>query len=179
MEEVWKPIPGFEGAYEVSSFGRVRSLDRTYSAMSRWGSLVERRIRGRVLKAYVNHHRGGYRYVNLKDDSGQHLCRVCRIVATAFIGECPRGFQVRHLNGFSADDRLENLVYGTPRENAADKERHGTAARGETHGGAKLTETDVHRIRNGDECAHELAAQFGVHFGHINNIRRGVRWKHV
>lgn len=179
MEE-WRDIPGFEGAYQVSDLGRVRSLDRVVTGV--WGRSKQpqtRIKRGQDLRAYVNVDRGGYRYVNLRLDGRQHMRRVACLVALAFLGPRPEGKQVCHENGLAHDDCLPNLRYDTPAGNNADKEKHGTVRRGERHEQSRLTEADVRRIKRGAEPPELLAAELGVHWGHINNIRRGVRWAHV
>lgn len=101
--------------------------------------------------------------------------RVARLVMAAFFGPCPKGYEVCHNNGVSSDDGLDNLRYGTKAENAADRIRHGTSLAGEKHPSARLTGADVLDIRLSDLPAKVLAARFGVHPGHVNNIRRGVR----
>lgn len=180
MTETWKAVPGFEGLYEVSDMGRVRTVERTVTGF--WGrgrGLKTRLVRQHEMRAYVNTARGGYRYVNLHKDGLQHMRRVAVLVAAAFLGPRPEGRQVCHCDGNPANDVLANLRYGTPKENSADKLLHGTQTRGEQHVSARLTHADVVRIKTGREAADVLAAEFGVHPGHINNIRRGVRWTHV
>lgn len=180
MSERWLPVVGFEGFYEVSDQGRVRSLDRTVPQGGRSVGLGRTRVvPGRVLRAAVNRQRGGYRQVNLIAHGKQHQRRVGRLVAAAFLGPCPLDQEVRHGFGGSADDRLENLSYGTHVQNCADRITHGTHLQGEKCPQARLSEADVRRIKSGIEPAEMLAAVFGVHPGHINNIRRGTRWAHV
>lgn len=179
MSEVWKPVVGFEGRYEVSDLGRVRSLDHLTLMKNRWGTTTMRKSLGRVMSAYEKAARGGYRYVNLHMDGQQQMCRVAGLVAAAFIGPRPDGAQVCHRNGVATDDRATNLRYGTPASNNADKRVHGTHLCGGRHPAARITEADVRRIRACSDSAEELAAVYSVHPGHINNIRRGVRWAHV
>lgn len=178
MTEVWKAVPGFEGLYEVSDQGRVRSLDRTIRVRNRWGTLTARRFFGRVLRPETNKERGGYRYVNLHDEDGQHLRRVAVLVAAAFLGARPSGQEVRHLNGHATDDRAVNLAYGTRKENAADREAHGTALRGETHPSSVLTKAEVDRIRGlrGRVSQRRIASQFGVSQQHVSNLQTKKRW---
>ena len=129
--EVWKPIPGYEGAYEASSFGRIRSLDRTIIECSG----RERRLSGRVLIASE----GDKRYLLVSLNSKTK--RVHRLVLAAFEGEQP-DLQVRHLDGDPQNNRIENLVYGTNAENMQDCLAHGT------HGQASKT-----HCRNGHPYA--------------------------
>ena len=178
--ERWLPVVGFEGLYEVSDLGRVRSLDRIVARGGRGDYSGNTRLaKGRVLKPVINRKRGGYRYVNLLADGAQTLRRVCVLVLAAFVGPRPAGQETRHRNGNAQDDRLDNLLYGTPKENAEDRKRHGTHAQGETAPNARLTESIVKHILASKADAETLGARYGVHPGHINNIRRGARWSHV
>lgn len=178
--ERWLPVVGFEGHYEVSDLGRVRSLDREQPLHGRaTGKGFTRLLRGRLMRPVVNRKRGGYRYVNLHKDGKQHMRRVGRLVAAAFIGPCGPGLEVRHGALGVQDDTLLNICYGTPTENAADRRKHGTHIQGEKHGNAKLTEAAVRRIKYGRGQREVLAELYGVHVGHIDNIRRGTRWAHV
>ena len=111
--EIWKPIPGYKG-YEASDLGRVRSW------RGRWG-----RTEPRLLALRLSN---GYPGVGLyKDDGVSRDARsVHSLVAQAFIGPRPEGYEVRHLNGDRTDNRLSNLAYGTPSENKLDAVSHGT-----------------------------------------------------
>lgn len=176
-KEIWKPIFGFGDLYEVSDHGSVRSLPRNTVAGNRWGQPFPRQYPGRMLKAYVNTARGGYRYINLHVNGQQHMCRIARLVAAAFIGPCPEGQEVAHQNGLAADDRAENLAYKTPKENAADRARHGTQVAGETHPQARLSDAEVAEIRRlrNKVPQKDLAKTYAVSAGHINNIQCGFR----
>lgn len=116
--ERWAPIPGH--AHEASDHGRVRSPARTTTdSIGRTSQFRARVLIGR-LNAY------GYRVVSLgkKGHSGNFM--VHRLVLEAFVGPCPEGMETRHLNGDRVDNRLENLTWGTPFENAMDRQLHGT-----------------------------------------------------
>lgn len=140
---------------------------------------MDRRFKGRVLSPEINKKRHNYRYVNLCREGVQTLRRVAVLVAAAFIGPRPEGFVTCHENGISTDDRLNNLRYDTPKNNTADMIKHGTKLVGEQLSQSRLTETDVRHIKTCRLSAEALAYKYGVHPGHINNIRRGVRWAHV
>lgn len=119
--ERWLPVVGLEGCYEVSDRGRIRSVPRT---MHRSDGR-EHRVRSRVMKQQTNAY--GYLMVTLFEAGKQHMKAVHRAVLEAFAGPCPDGMECRHLNGNKKDARLENLAWGTPKENGQDRVRHGTS----------------------------------------------------
>ncbi len=118
-EEEWRPLPGFEGLYEASDQGRIRSLSRHLlladAFRMRW-----RRVEGTVLRP--GRRRSGHLVVNLAG-RGQHY--VHRLVALAFHGPPPfEGAEVRHLNGDPSDNRAGNLSYGSRSRNTQDRKWH-------------------------------------------------------
>lgn len=122
MDETWSPVPDYE-FYEVSDQGRVRSLDRTVP--SRWGT--PKRTRGRVLRQSSQ---GRYLVVTLYRDGEPKTALVHRLVLLAFVGPCPDGQEGLHANDIGTDNRLANLRWGTPGENAQDCLKNGNHWRG-------------------------------------------------
>ena len=118
MEEEWKPIPGYEG-YEVSNHGRVRSLDRTIHRKDG----RTRRLNGKLLKPAKN--KGGYLTVGLWKDGKEKKKLIHRLVLEAFIGERPEGMETLHADGAPSNNKVNNLRWGTSRDNKADMVRHG------------------------------------------------------
>lgn len=116
-------MPEFDGLYEASDQGRVRSLDRTIEVNGRWGTM-QRKLVGAVLAPL--RHTGGYARVMLWKDGAAHQTYVHKVVMEAFVGRRPAGSQVAHANGNKQDNRLDNLRWATPAENQADRELHGT-----------------------------------------------------
>lgn len=119
--EKWRQVPGFEGFYEVSDRGTVRSVDRSVHLAN--GST--RSYRGRVL-SQARIKRTGHMSVKLAKNGGLTTFRVHVLVALAFIGPRPAGLFVCHRNGRGSDNRVENLRYGTPSDNSNDSVWHGT-----------------------------------------------------
>ena len=95
MEEIWKDIEGYEGTYQVSNLGRVRSLDR-YVPFGTNSSRL-RKISGKVLKQQP--HNKGYWVAQLSKDSKLSLYLVHRLVATAFIPNPMNKEMVNHKDG--------------------------------------------------------------------------------
>jgi hypothetical protein len=170
-EEIWKPVPGYEGRYEVSDLGRVRSLDREIICMGEIkGSYVSRK-KGRVLRP------GPSNYGHLSVVLGRGKTRmVHELVLRAFVGEPPDKHECCHNNGDPTDNRLSNLRWGTRSENSVDAVKHGSRG--------KLTAAQVREIRQRlATCAHgdqtKLAAEYGVSLCTINSIKFNRIYKHV
>lgn len=176
--ERWIPVPGYEGLYEASTFGRLRSLDRVVQHRNRWGKLGSLRVHGRVLGG--GPHLGGYRTAHLYSGGVRWATAFHIVVALTFHGPCPMGLEVRHLNGRHEDNRPVNLRYGTRRENEADKELHGKRFRGEDVACAKLDTAQILEIRRRvGEPQKQLAEAFGCTFSNISAIQLRKSWTHV
>ncbi len=175
-KERWLPVVGYEGIYEVSNLGRVRSLDRKVNSKN--GS--KRNHKGQLLKFQVN--QSGYYQTAFCVDGGFKHRYVHNLVIEAFVGKCPIGQQVRHLDGNSINNHLSNLVYGTPKENYQDKILHGTDSVGSNNGNAKLDESTVKDIRlafSYDFGPTELAKFFKTPLATIKSIVYKRTWSHI
>lgn len=115
----WLPIPGYEGHYEVSTLGRVRSLDRVIRHAG-----GTRKSPGRTLKLQT--HPTGYVQVTLCRDGQQENRKVHHLVLETFVGPRPSGMHACHGDGDTFNNSLSNLRWGTVSENNLDKVRHGT-----------------------------------------------------
>lgn len=118
--EQWLPAVGFEGCYEVSDLGQVRSLDRV--TISKTGR--SRFFRGRTLKQPFSGN-GRQEEVNLCRNGIQTPKLVYHLVLTAFRGPRPPGMDGCHNNGIETDNRLVNLRWDTHEANMQDMSRHG------------------------------------------------------
>lgn len=176
--EVWKDIPGYEGRYQASSLGRIRSMPVTLCYQTPVNSKDHRVVwrnhfhKGTILKSYPNKARCGYLQLVL---CGKR-CRVHELVAQTFIGEKPAGQVVRHLNGNNLDNRAENLAYGTPSENKDDDFKNGI------YYNAKITPEDVIAIRaraaKGESYA-SISQSYPIKPEAVSNIVRRKTWKRV
>ncbi|RBO91367.1 NUMOD4 motif-containing HNH endonuclease [Nocardia puris] len=116
--ESWRDLPGWEGLYQASDHGRIRSLDRIIKHPR-----GNRRRGGVVLRPFLA---GGYEKVYLCRDGTRTAAFVHALVAATFVGPRPPGHEVCHQNGHRRDNRASNLRFGTPSDNALDRVRHGT-----------------------------------------------------
>ena len=119
--ERWKPVTGYEGIYEVSDHGLVRSLDRTINYSN--GQI--RRHKGKILSTPLGQ-RTGYPFVSLHNHGECQVRTVHSLVAETFIGTRPEGMEVCHNDGDRTNNHLDNLRYGTSSDNNLDQLRHGT-----------------------------------------------------
>ena len=109
IEENWESIPGYEGIYEVSDLGRVRSLDRV--------DCRGRTVMGRVFKPYRDGNKG-YVAVSLVKNGESTRTKLHRLIASVFLSTTRgNGDQVNHINGIRDDNRVVNLEWVTCQQN--------------------------------------------------------------
>lgn len=177
MSEEWRAIPGWEGEYEVSDQGRVRSVARIVE-------MVDGRhytVAGRVRALWTDSK--GYVHATLyRNDRGKRHT-VHGLVALAFLGPRPEDMEVCHGNGDPGDNRLANLRYDTRSNNHLDKRAHGTSRCGEENPRARLTEAQVGAIRSayasGQMNQMELARRYRTPQANVSQIIHRQTWRHV
>jgi hypothetical protein len=161
---IYRAVPGFD-RYRVGDDGSVW-------ARTRAGGWY--RLKPRCQDEYarvVLYARGSRRHVS-----------VHRLVLEAFVGPCPAGMEACHGDGDRSNNRLGNLRWDTPKNNAADTIAHGRRARGSCHRDAKLSEADIPAIVAavaGGESVASVAARYGVFHTTVLGIVRGEKWRHV
>lgn len=155
MIEQWKPIKDYEGLYEVSDLGRVRSLDRTVTRTDgRVYFYQSTIIKGRLDK-------NDRPLVDLHKEGKQKTFRRYVLVALTFIGSRPDGYDICHIDGDLSNNRLINLKYDTRKQNRIDMYRYGSK-----NPGSKLSIEQVLEIRklskNNEYKQIEIAKLFDV-----------------
>jgi len=184
VQERWLPVPDFPG-YEVSDLGRLRSFWRRDGKKGKGGGAGAKAVLTdspqSIHKPGLNHN--GYLQVSLRKNGKPYSRRIHRLVLLTFRGPCPPGMESRHLDGIQTRNYLTNLVWGTKKENGADKISHGNSPAGEKNNSATLSETQVIQIRSlyaqGGYSYLGLSRLFNVHKTTIAYIIRRQTWRHI
>jgi hypothetical protein len=175
MNEQWKAVTDFEGVYQVSDLGNVKRVSKGRSNSSKpVGSLVKQENLG-----------GRYCRVSLWLNGVKTRKLVHVLVATAFIGPCPAGMEVNHIDGNGFNNKVSNLEYLTHQGNLLHSARvlQKTPPKGSAHYNTNLTEDDVRTIRDiyaqGKRSQREIGAMYGIGQDTISLIVLRKKWKHV
>lgn len=164
--EIWKDIKGYEGLYQVSDLGRVKSLD-----VIRIDSIGrEKFYKGRLLNAYTQKGRKR-KVVFLSHNGKQQTILVHKLVMQAFVGE-PNGLEICHTDGNEGNNELSNLRYDTKSENQIDIYRYGSRS-----SQGKLTPDEVteirHLLKNPNLCQKYIAKKYGISQQTVSEINTG------
>ena len=167
IAEEWRPVVGWEGLYEVSNCGRVRSIYRGHGS-------------GRIINGALDHL--GRRNLLLCRGPIRKNARAHTLVLTAFVGNKPAGMQCCHNDGNPSNNHISNLRWDTPKNNQADRIRHGTNLCGVQMHLAKLNPEKVREIRRKRAEGMTLEAlgfEYGVDHAAIWLVAKGRTWRHV
>jgi hypothetical protein len=179
--EIWKPVVGWEGRYEVSNFGRVKRLAGAFKYKP-----SEHILTTRVLSARI----AGYPVVTLSGGRGkdqQSVQCIHRLVVAAFVAPVPRGLTVNHIDGVKTNNRLDNLEIASQKRQYAHSIALGlwTPAKGSQKSKIGLSEALVAHIRaryvrgcdkNGVTA---MAKELGINRATLFSIVHRRSWKHV
>lgn len=171
--EVWRQIKGYEGHYAVSSYGRVKSLNRVVPHPR--GALTIKERQRKLVEAA-----NGYLVVSLSIQGKVRVEHVHILVSRAFHGPCPKGKEVLHRDGDRLNAHADNLKYGSHAENCQDTVRHGRSTVGEKNAQASITNAQARSIARSTRTESKvLALKHGTTTGVVNAIRRGTAWSKV
>lgn len=163
--EDWKPVVGYEGRYEVSSMGRVRSL--------RSGIVMRQQTEAKGHRSL---------FIGQTGKDRKHVFTHI-LVAAAFIGARPEGHVINHRNGCPSDNRPSNLEYCTQQQNAKHAHRIGLQSnKGMKHSQARLTDTNIECIRLWAEDGYTLSSiskVYSLPSGYASRIVQRKAWSHV
>ena len=171
MGEIWKSVVGYEGLYEVSDKGRIRSLDRVVE-LELYGAVRRQLRRGRILKPQLTPK--GYLQVCLYRDRVRSTTYVHQLVARSFLGHTD-SLEVNHKNGDKTDNAVANLELVSHQENI----EHSYRQLGRVGPNRKLTNEEVREIRKSDLSCSAISKRYKVHQMTISNIRRGECYAEV
>lgn len=160
MEE-WRDVVGFEGIYQVSNLGHVKTVKT-----------------GRI-KVQTSEKGSSRKFVLLWRNNKYKKAKVHRLVIIAFRGPAPKGMECCHNDGDASNNSIDNLRWDTTQNNQRDRVIHNTSNRGERCASAKLKEADVIRIRADTRKQAEIAADYGVGQNTISRIKNRTRWGHI
>lgn len=174
--EFWKDIPGYEGYYQVSNYGRVKSLPRKIYNKGNKSFCFNK---GRILK--YSSDVGDYKYVILfKANDKRRTLKIHRLVAHAFCGGYEEGLEVNHKDGDRHNNKSDNLEWVTRSQNVRDTYKRGRNTNGEKNNSSKLQNRDIGVIASLYDSGvkqHIIAKAYGVCQVTISNIIRNKHYK--
>lgn len=181
--EMFVDILGYEGYYQISNYGNVRSLDRVIKEKTG----KTQTIKGRVLKQRTNP--GGYYYVELSKNGTKATFAIHQLVAQAFLDNPKNKPTVNHINGNKLNNSLPNLEWATYSENLEHAYKTGlrraviSSEVGSKNYKRKLKPEQVIEIKRllaaGSLTHKEIATKFSVARSTVTEIKSGRRWKHL
>ena len=162
--EIWKDVIGYEGHYQVSNFGNVRSI--------KFGKILPIKERTEF----------GYKKFMLRKPNHKKIVFTHRIVAESFIDNPHKKPFVNHKNSLKNDNTVENLEWCTASENLKHSFTHGKNSQtGERNANSKLTDIQVYKIKfETDGMLHsEIAKIYNINNNYVGMIKRNERWPHI
>lgn len=176
MEQIWKDIKGYEGLYQVSNIGNIRSLDRK---VFNNGNNSICNVKGKILKP--NKDKGGYEYVGLvKNKTKTNSIKVHRLVAFAFCEGYEVGLEVNHKDGVRHNNNFNNLEWVSRSKNIRDTFKRGRDVNGQKNNSSKLKNEYIGIIASlydSGVSQKVISNAFGVSQGTISNIITNKHYK--
>lgn len=177
-KEIWKPIIGYEGLYEISNYGDVKSLEKQRKMPQNRGIKIYKET---ILKLCKNNR--GYLYVTLRNNGKSKKFTVHRLVALHFIENSNNFLEVMHLDNNPLNNYYLNLKWGTHKDNMSHKVKSNRQIKGESVKISKLKNHDIIDIRNTyknkELNQYQLASKYNVTQSVIHDIIKFKSWKHI
>lgn len=172
--ELWKEIAGYEGYYEVSSLGNVRTIPRTYTHPKKGIRCIKQHIVNKRVD------KNGYILTSLSKDGKSKTFKAHRLVANTFIPNPENKPQVNHKFGVKSDNRAHQLEWSTNLENSRHARKIGLIKQsGEENKFSKLNNAQVLEIYNSNLTTVELAEMYNTCRSNVYHIKRGLSWTHI
>jgi hypothetical protein len=174
-QEIWKDVVGYEGSYQVSNLGRIKSLDR-HIRQIRNNKVTVQFKKGRILSPSMC--KGGLK-VNVSIDGIDKTVKVHNLVLEAFSGERPIGYHACHFPDRSyLNNSIGNLRWDTPSNNEKDKKYHGTDNRGQRHNMVEITTDTALKIKKMllNHGPKYVSDNLNVKRSIVANIKYGYSW---
>jgi len=173
-EEIWKDIPGYEGLYQASDLGRIKRLDKF-----KWNGKGYQRLNEMILSLKVR--KDGRLKIDLYKHNIFKTYLVHRLILETFVSPCPEGMECCHRDDNPSNNRLDNLYWGTRKDNETDKKRNGKTLKGLKNPNNKLSEQNVKEIKiliqENKLSQQKIADMFGVTQTLISRIKLNKIWK--
>jgi hypothetical protein len=170
--EIWKPVKDYEGYYEISNLGRVKSLSRIILK----NGLHPFKSKEKIIKTRLNN----YHYVTLCKNKTYINFYIHRLVAISFLPNIQNKKCVNHINGIKTDNRVENLEWVTYKENTKHAINIGLINQnGENSKNSKLNKEKVLEILNSNLLHKELSEKYNISKSYVSTIKRKITWKHI
>ena len=169
--EEWRPIAGYEGIYEVSNMGRIKSLDRVISQTNRYGTQTDHVYKGKILKESVGNN--GYLHIDLHKDGKTKRVLIHRLVASHFLEKQDGADVINHLDCNKENNSVPNLEWCTQSHNIKYAYEQGTKTPPHMQKVAQYGENGS-LIRIWDSIA-EASRELGLKASNIGKVCRGQR----
>jgi len=170
--EVWKDIKDYEGYYQISNLGRVKSLNRLVNNHSGF----KKNIKEKILKNSIS--KTGYYVVDLKINCIRKTFKVHRLIAIHFIPKIIGKDYVNHINGIKIDNSIINLEWCTISENNKHAEKMGLKNdKGYNHVKSKLTEVTLLEVINSNDKIKDIAFKYNVSYSTIYKAKKNITYQ--
>ena len=171
--EIWKDIESYEGIYQVSNYGKIKSLKRNVLMKGKFNYFKEEKILN------PSTHKNGYLAIGLTKENKTKTFKVHRIVALHFIDNFLNKPEINHIDSDKSNNNVLNLEWCTSKENKEHAVKNKLNAFGEKSSGSKLTEKEVLEIRESNLSPTELSEKYKVNKGSISSIKNRKTWNHI